>query len=77
MLLYLAGVVLYYIYPPVSVILAAIGIAILYYEVVRYRELIDPIFPRRKGENVAGFVPPGGETKQRVIVSAHMDTAKE
>jgi len=76
-LLYLAGVVFYYIYPPVSVILAATGVAILYYEVVRYREFIDFAFPRRTGENVAGFVPPRGETKKRVIASAHLDSAYE
>ena len=76
-LLYLAGVVLYYIYPPVSVILAAIGIGVFYYEVVSYRELIDPLFPKRKGENVAGFVRPAGEVKKRVIVSAHLDSAYE
>jgi hypothetical protein len=76
-LLYLAGVVLYYIYPPVSVILSAIGIGVLFYEVVRYRELIDPLFPKRRGENVAGFVRPSGEAKKRVIVSAHLDSAYE
>ena len=76
-LLYLAGVVLYYIYPPVAVILAAIGISILFYEVVRYREFIDFVFPRRKGENVAGFVQPSGEAKKRVIISAHLDSAYE
>jgi hypothetical protein len=76
-LLYLAGVVLYYIYPPVAVILAAIGIGVLFYEVVRYRELIDPLFPKRKGENVAGFVQPSGEAKKRAIVSAHLDSAYE
>ncbi|RJP27173.1 MAG: M28 family peptidase [Actinobacteria bacterium] len=76
-LLYLAGVVLYYFYPPVSVILSAIGIAVLFYEVVRYREFIDPFFPKRKGENVAGFVKPSGETRKRVIVSAHLDSAYE
>lgn len=76
-LLYLAGVVLYYFYPPVSVILSAIGIGILFYEVVRYRELIDLVFPTREGENVAGFVTPRGEVRKRVIVSAHLDSAYE
>ncbi|MBN2027223.1 MAG: M28 family peptidase [Actinobacteria bacterium] len=76
-LLYLAGVVLYYIYPPVSIILSAIGIGILFYEVVRYRELIDLFYPKREGENVAGFVAPRGEVRKRVIVSAHLDSAYE
>jgi len=76
-LLYLAGVVLYYFYPPVAVILATIGIAVLFYEVVRYREFIDIFFPKRTGENVAGFVAPRGEARKRVIISAHLDSAYE
>jgi len=76
-LLYFAGVVLYYIYPPVSLILSAIGIAILFYEVVRYREFIDFVFPARRGENVAGSVRPNGEVRKRVVVSAHLDSAYE
>ncbi len=75
--LYLAGVVLYYIFPPVSVLLGAIGVGVLYYEVVRYHELIDPLFRKREGENVAGFVKPKGEIKKRVIISAHLDSAYE
>jgi hypothetical protein len=76
-LLYLAGVAFYYIYFPVSVFLAAIGIVVLYYEVVRYRELIDPLFRKRRGVNVAGFVQPSGRIRKQVIVSAHLDSAYE
>ncbi len=76
-LLYLAGVALYYILPPVSLILSAIGLGVLFFEVIRYRELIDPFFPKRKGQNVAGFVKPRGEVRKRVIVSAHLDSAYE
>jgi hypothetical protein len=75
--LYAAALVLYYIIPPVSVILTAISLGVLYYEVVRYRELIDPFYPKREGENVAGFIKPSGEIKRRVIVSAHLDSAYE
>ncbi len=76
-LLYLAGVALYYVLPPLSLILSAIGIGVLFFEVVRYRELIDPLFPKRRGKNVAGFVEPRGEARKRVIVSAHLDSAYE
>ncbi|NPV59625.1 MAG: M28 family peptidase [Actinobacteria bacterium] len=76
-LLYLAGVVMYYVLPPVALILSAIGAGVLFFEVVRYRELIDPLFPKRTGENVAGIVKPRGETRKRVIVSAHLDSAYE
>ncbi|MBC7230632.1 MAG: M28 family peptidase [Actinobacteria bacterium] len=76
-LLYLAGVALYYVLPPLSLILSAIGLGVLFFEVIRYRELIDPFFPKRKGQNVAGFVKPRGEARKRVIVSAHLDSAYE
>lgn len=75
--LYLAGVVLYYVFPPASLVLSAIGVGILFFEVVRYREVIDPFFPKREGENVAGFVTPSGEVRKRVFVSAHLDSAYE
>ncbi len=76
-LLYLAGVVLYFFLPAASVALAALGGAVLFFEVVRYKELIDPVYPKREGENVAGFVRPSGEVKRRVYVSAHFDSAYE
>ena len=74
---YIAGVVLYFFIPPVSLILAAIGIAVLYFEVVRYKEFIDFLYPRREGENVAGIVRPSGDINRRFIVSAHFDSAYE
>jgi hypothetical protein len=74
---YIAGVVLYFFIPLVSTILAALGILIVFYEVVRCKELVDFLFPKREGENVAGIVRPSGKTSQRVIVSAHLDSAYE
>ncbi|MDY6793909.1 MAG: M28 family peptidase [Actinomycetota bacterium] len=76
-LMYVAGVVLYFFIPPVSLALAFAGGAALFLEVVRYKEFIDPVYPRREGENVAGVVRPSGEVKRRLIVSAHFDSAYE
>jgi putative aminopeptidase FrvX len=44
---------------------------------LRYHEFIDTLFPRKQGENVIGIIRPTGEPIQRVIVSAHMDSAYE
>lgn len=74
---YIAGVVLYFFIPTVSLILAAIGIAVLFFEVVRYKEFIDFLYPKREGENVAGIIRPSGDINRRVIVSAHFDSAYE
>jgi hypothetical protein len=76
-LIYLAGVALYFFLPALSVALSLVGGAVLFFEVVRYKELIDPVYPKREGENIAGFVRPRGEVKQRVCVSAHFDAAYE
>lgn len=76
-LLYVAGVVLYFFLPAVSAALALAGGLVLFFEVVRYHELIDPIYPKREGENIAGFVKPSGDVKRRVYVSAHFDSAYE
>jgi len=74
---YIAGVVLFFFLPAVSVALALLAGGVLFGEVVRYREIIDPIFPKKEGRNVVGFVRPGGEVKRRVYVSAHLDSAYE
>jgi hypothetical protein len=76
-LMYLAGVVLYFFLPAASLALAFIGGAVLFLEVVRYKELIDPVYPKREGENVVGFVKPRGEVTKRVYVSGHFDSAYE
>jgi hypothetical protein len=75
-LCYMVAVVLYWFYPPVSFALAAIGIGILLLQ-LNYREFVDPLFPRRQGENVIGAVRPEGEPGRRVIVCAHQDSAYE
>jgi len=74
---YLAALALYYVLPPLSLAVSAICVGILYFEVVRYRELIDPLFPRREGENVIGVIAPRGKAERRFIVSAHLDSAYE
>jgi hypothetical protein len=76
-LMYIAGVVLYFFLPPASLALAVTGSVVLFLEVVRYKELIDPIYPKKEGENIAGFVRPRGEVTKRVYVSAHFDSAYE
>lgn len=74
---YMASLVLYFVLPPLSLIITALCVAVLYFEVIRYREMIDPLFRKREGENVAGIVRPSGEVRRRLIVSAHLDSAYE
>jgi hypothetical protein len=76
-LLYLLATVSYWLWPFVCFVLAAAAAAMMVFELLRYREFIDFLFPATAGENVVGVVRPGGEVKQRVIVSAHQDSAYE
>ncbi|MEW5946418.1 MAG: M28 family peptidase [bacterium] len=75
--LYLAAAVFYWILPPLSLLFAAAGASMLFFEMVRYREFVDFLFPKKEGENVVGTVRPRGEVKRRVVVSAHLDSAYE
>jgi aminopeptidase YwaD len=76
-ILHMGAVVFYWILPPLSFVCAATGFAMLFFELVRYREFLDPLWPKRNGENVLGHIKPRGKVTQRVIVSAHMDSAYE
>lgn len=74
---YLAALALYYVLPPLSLIIVTGCLGILYFEVIRYRELIDPLYPKREGFNVIGVIRPRGEVMKRLVVSAHLDSAYE
>ena len=75
-LLYFIAVILYWFFPPVSLVLMIIILTVSIFE-LNYREFVDFLFPRKHGENVIGVIQPDGEVKQRVIVSAHLDSAYE
>ena len=74
---YIAGAAFYWLLPPLSLLLSATGFFMLFFEFVRYREFLDFLWPKRDGENVLGIIRPKGEVKQRVVVSAHLDSAYE
>jgi len=76
-LLYLGATIAYWVLPFLCFVLASAAFALTYFELLRYRECIDPLFPAAEGENVVGVVRPPGAVHQRVIVSAHQDSAYE
>ncbi len=75
--LFLVSIVLYWFYPFAALVMAALSLTALVMELVRYREFIDFLFLPEQGENIVGTILPRGETKRRVIVSAHLDSAYE
>ena len=76
-LFYLLATVSYWLWPFVAFVLAAAAAAMVVLELLRYREFVDFLFPTAEGENVIGVIRPRGEITQRVIVSAHQDSAYE
>ena len=76
-LLYLAATIAYWVAPFVCFLLAGFAFLMTYFELLRYREFIDPLFAEARGENVIGVLRPSGEITRRVIVSAHQDSAYE
>lgn len=75
--LYLFGVILYFLAPPFALVASFLALSVFYLEVVRYREFIDFLYPKKEGENVIGVIRPQGEARRRVVVSAHLDSAYE
>jgi hypothetical protein len=76
-LLYLVATISYWVYPFLCFLLASAALAMTWFELLRYRELVDRLFPQAQGENVVGIIRPAGEIKRRVVVSAHQDSAYE
>jgi hypothetical protein len=46
-------------------------------ELLLYKELVDRLFPAAEGVNVAARIAPQGEIHQRVLLTAHLDSAWE
>ena len=76
-IMYIAAVVLFFFVAPISCLIAVVAFVVIIAEVVRYKELIDPIWPKRDGENVLGFIEPRKDATRRVYVSGHLDSAYE
>jgi acetylornithine deacetylase/succinyl-diaminopimelate desuccinylase-like protein len=75
--LYLGAAACYWAAPGLSALLAAVALALLVFQLLRVRELVDPLFPEAEGRNVVARIPPAGECRRRVVVSAHQDSAYE
>jgi hypothetical protein len=75
--LYLGAAACYWVAPGLTVVLAAGALVLTVFELLRQRELVDPLFPEAEGHNVVARIPPPGECRRRVIVSAHQDSAYE
>jgi hypothetical protein len=75
--LLLISAVIYWISPPLALLLTAFGFLITWYEFIHYRLLLDPLMPQSESVNVFARWAPKGETRRRIIINAHTDAAFE
>lgn len=61
----------------VSLALTVIAIVLVIGEFLFYKELLDPIFPKRTTYNVACTRKASGEAKKRIVFAGHVDSAYE
>lgn len=76
-LFYLVAVILYWFCPSVSFALVALSLIIPLLESRGPHEVVDFLFARKRGNNIVGVIRTREEVRQRVIVSAHQDSANE
>ncbi|NLN93679.1 MAG: Zn-dependent exopeptidase M28 [Candidatus Hydrogenedens sp.] len=76
-LIMLLSVVCWYVHPWISVGLDLLALAVLYFQFLRYRLFLDPLFPKSESSNVYGRIAPSGEIRRRVILAGHVDSARE
>ena len=76
-LLTLCSIPLYWIAPllaPIPVLLATV---VFVCELVFYRHVLTPFFPKSTSYNVYAALPPRGERKRRIVLAGHADAAYE
>lgn len=61
----------------VSVIGIAFALVMVLLEFVMYKEFLDPFFPKATAYNAVGIRKASGETKRRIIICGHTDSAFE
>ena len=76
-LVYAAAVTIYMFNPVFGGILGMLFVLSVVLETLNYRRVLDPLFQKKQGVNVAGVIRSRSERKRRVIVNAHLDSAYE
>jgi hypothetical protein len=61
----------------VSVILTCAAVALLFFQLIIYKHVTAPLFPKKESQNVIAFKKPTGEVKRRIIFSGHVDATWE
>ncbi len=74
---YLVALASYWFFPPLAFLLSAMAVLVIYVQGIRFRELLDRLFPAARGHNVIGVLKPRAAIKRRAVLVAHQDSAYE
>ena len=69
--------VCFFIDPRLSLLFGALGLFVFITQFILYKQLIDPLFPKKQSVNVTAVRPCRGEVKQRIFLNGHIDAAWE
>ncbi len=75
--LLLACVGVYWWWPPLALLCVAGAVVLLVGELVLYRQLVDPIFPRATSRNLVARIRPRGRVERVLLLGGHCDSAYE
>ena len=67
----------FFLRPWLSLLFGGCALLLFLVQFVLYRQLIDPLFPKKRGTNVTAIRPCAGEARRRVLLNGHMDAAWE
>ena len=66
-----------FIRPWLSVLFGCCTLLLYIFQFTLYKQLIDPLFPKKRGTNVTAVRPCGGEVRRRIFLNGHMDASWE
>jgi hypothetical protein len=75
--LFLAAFVAALCSPWLPALFSLAALVVVVQQLLRYKLLLDPFFPKRMSHNVHGRIAPEGELRRRVILNGHPDAAYE
>lgn len=76
-LLACCAVIMYWIAPRLSFVPIVLAVVVFVCELILYKHVLTPFFPKRKSANLSAALPPTGQPKRRIILAGHADAAYE
>ena len=68
---------LFFVTPVLSIIIGVLDLLLFIFQFGLYKELIDPIFPKKTSVNVTGIRKCSGDCKRRIFICGHIDAPWE